>query len=755
MLIIPSEVYMMSALLEVSMSESSQGAYKVGGRFPLGDSVERRAIGDIYQATDETTGAPVHVILVSPHIFPNPGMKERALSEIQSISQSRHPNIVSVLDVGSIEDGRLYAATEVPRDTTLATQVGTQGPLTLEQSVALVSQIIAALEEGKRLGVWHRDISPANVVLSADLGTARLQYFGLAEPAGGAAFGDPWFMAPEQVQGSQPDERSIIYCVGALWYYSVCGAPVFPDSDSAQVLQKHAGEQPQPPSQRCPALGLPPVFDSLVSRALVKDPGGRFSSLGELLTAGKALSGSAGPSAQPGAAAADLGGAATMMAPGGMVPQPEPAPQAEPAPAPAPQAEPAPAPAPQAEPAPSAAKPEPATQAEPAPAPAPQAEPAPSAAKPEPATQAEPAPSAAKPEPAAQAAPAPQGRRRKKKGFRETLWFMKGELEVEGEGANAEDKELAEVQAGDGSINDKERSIDDRYRDDGSVTVEDRRKYSIKTGQTGMMPAVQAPSPMDAKGVPDLEKRKGVLVWVLILLVVLGGGGAAGAYFFMLKPPETFVKQGLGMNIAAQVSDYQTEIERQVLVPPELREIPKGEDEELMKKLLESAEKPEAFLPDKGMGTVDYLAALEKRRKAIAKKNEGKRRKKTLFRLIHRRQRKAQKLRKKYLAIKAKAITGVKEILDAALESEKESELRRAKAACMQVVDTYELGDQQEVIQSRCDKVDVFFGGGGDASAGDAAKEDKDAAKDKAAKDKAAKDKDEKKPSNKDAPARR
>ena len=720
MLIIPSEVYMMSALLEVSMSESSQGAYKVGGRFPLGDSVERRAIGDIYQATDETTGAPVHVILVSPHIFPNPGMKERALSEIQSISQSRHPNIVSVLDVGSIEDGRLYAATEVPRDTTLATQVGTQGPLTLEQSVALVSQIIAALEEGKRLGVWHRDISPANVVLSADLGTARLQYFGLAEPAGGAAFGDPWFMAPEQVQGSQPDERSIIYCVGALWYYSVCGAPVFPDSDSAQVLQKHAGEQPQPPSQRCPALGLPPVFDSLVSRALVKDPGGRFSSLGELLTAGKALSGSAGPSAQPGAAAADLGGAATMMAPGGMVPQPEPAPQAEPAPAPAPQAE-----------------------------------PAPSAAKPEPATQAEPAPSAAKPEPAAQAAPAPQGRRRKKKGFRETLWFMKGELEVEGEGANAEDKELAEVQAGDGSINDKERSIDDRYRDDGSVTVEDRRKYSIKTGQTGMMPAVQAPSPMDAKGVPDLEKRKGVLVWVLILLVVLGGGGAAGAYFFMLKPPETFVKQGLGMNIAAQVSDYQTEIERQVLVPPELREIPKGEDEELMKKLLESAEKPEAFLPDKGMGTVDYLAALEKRRKAIAKKNEGKRRKKTLFRLIHRRQRKAQKLRKKYLAIKAKAITGVKEILDAALESEKESELRRAKAACMQVVDTYELGDQQEVIQSRCDKVDVFFGGGGDASAGDAAKEDKDAAKDKAAKDKAAKDKDEKKPSNKDAPARR
>ncbi len=332
---------------------------------------------------------------------------------------------------------------------------------------------------------------------------------------------------------------------------------------------------------------------------------------------------------------------------------------------------------------------------------------------------------------------------------------MKGELEVEGEGANAEDKELAEVQAGDGSINDKERSIDDRYRDDGSVTVEDRRKYSIKTGQTGMMPAVQAPSPMDAKGVPDLEKRKGVLVWVLILLVVLGGGGAAGAYFFMLKPPETFVKQGLGMNIAAQVSDYQTEIERQVLVPPELREIPKGEDEELMKKLLESAEKPEAFLPDKGMGTVDYLAALEKRRKAIAKKNEGKRRKKTLFRLIHRRQRKAQKLRKKYLAIKAKAITGVKEILDAALESEKESELRRAKAACMQVVDTYELGDQQEVIQSRCDKVDVFFGGGGDASAGDAAKEDKDAAKDKAAKDKAAKDKDEKKPSNKDAPARR
>jgi uncharacterized protein YbaR (Trm112 family) len=678
------------------MSGSTSSAYKVGDRFPLGESVERRAIGDIYDGTDETTGAAVRIVLVSPHIFTQPGMREQTQAELASITQVNHLNVARVLSAGAIEDGRLYAAYERPNGVTLASHVGTSGPLTVTQSVDIFGKIIAGLEEAKRVGIWHRDISPSNVTITPDGSEVKILHFGLAEPAGGAAFGDPWFLSPEQARGEPMDERATIYSLGALWFYCVCGTPIFQDGDPATVLQKHQTEGPQAPSARRPDLNLPAGFNNLMARALVKSATGRFSSLGEMLAAARALGGAGEP-------AQDLGAAATIMSVGGVAPAaPVPEPQA--APAPEPQA--APAPEPQAAPVPE-------PQAAPAPAPSPEPVPEPQAAPaPEPASQpAAAAPQAAAPAsgPATRAAPTPRGRRKKKKGFRETLWFMKGEVDAatsEGD----DEKDLAKVEAGDGSIADGEKGLDDRYRDDGSVTAEDRQKFSVKTGQTDMMPAFHMPTPMEEGTVKDPEKKKSVLIWVLLVLIIFGGGGGAGAWFLHFKPPKSFVKGNVSAMIMSQVSEYQQKAEVPKLIAPPPRSLPTGKLKALFAGLTETSQKVETYMPTAAFGMVDYLAAMEQQLAKNAEENKDKPRRKkvNLFKTIHRR--KARKLAEQYDELLGKGMKYLKDRIAAGLAPKATGDQRSiASRTCMLVLKYFRPGADTPGLKVSCTKLEMYF----------------------------------------------
>jgi outer membrane biosynthesis protein TonB len=671
------------------MSGTTSSAYKVGDRFPLGESVERRAIGDIYEGTDDTTGAPARIVLVSPHIFTQPGMREQTQAELASISQVNHPNVARVLGTGSIEDGRLFVAYERPNGALLASHVGTAGPLTISQSVEIFGKIIAGLEEAKRVGLWHRDISPSNVMLTPDGGEVKILHFGLAEPASGTAFGDPWFLSPEQARGEPVDERSTIYSLGTLWFYSVCGTPIFQDGDPALVLQKHQTEAPQSPSIRRPDLSIPAGFDNLVARSLVKTATGRFTSLGEMLAAAGALGDPAPPVLGGQGPGLDMGAAATIIATGGVAPgaAPQPAPVA--APQPAPVAEPKPAPV---------AEPKPAPVAEPQPAPAPVQQ----------AAAAAPAP-----QPAAQAATSARGRRKKKKGFRETLWFMKGEVEEAANAADAatEAKDLAKVEAGDGSIADGEKGLDDRYRDDGSVTTEDRQKFSVKTGQTGMMPAFQMPTPMEEGTVSDPNKRKSVLIWILLFLIVVGGGGGTAAWFFHFKPPKTFIKGNVGAMIMSQVSEYQQkEMVESKLIAPTPRTLPTGEFKVLFAKLVELSQKPETLMPVASFGMVDYQAVLEKHLAKNAEENKDKPRRKKVnpFRTINRR--KARKLSKQYDALLVTGINFLKDRIAAGLTPKATGDQRsKAKRACLLMLENYRPGADTPGLKISCKKLEKYF----------------------------------------------
>jgi eukaryotic-like serine/threonine-protein kinase len=468
----------------------------VAGRFVPSGPEEGSSTGVLSLATDNTNGALVTLKLVTPAALPTQPMADRALRELKQLSKVTSERVVRVVDQGRTDDGRVYVATERVEGKTLEELVAAEGPLTLPRAASIVLQVGEALTEAQKVGVIHRDVCPRNVIVSAGE-RVKMGDFGLAEPVTDKVFGSPAYLSPEQVEGRPVDQRSNIYSLGAILYFAVTGQAPF-SGDSASLMQQQISATPQPPSTRKP--GLPPELDKLVMKALEKSGGRRHLTLRQLLTELESATGvkagqitktavaAAAPAAAP-AAASSRPMAATVM---GMpvlpanTPSPKTAPEARTMMAQAPvvpKAEPAPAAAPMAA-APVAAAPIAAAPVAAAPiaaapvaaAPAPVAAPAPLAAPIAAAPVAAPAPAAAMPAAAAQPA--------KKGAFRETAWFKQGEIE----------EEMAKRQAAAGADPLAPTGTTGKHAavDPGSVSADDQKRLSLKSGNTQAMQVLRA-----------------------------------------------------------------------------------------------------------------------------------------------------------------------------------------------------------------------------------------------------------------------
>jgi serine/threonine-protein kinase len=161
-----------------------------------------------------------------------------------------------------------------------------RGGLPLHTSVDYAGQVLDALAYAHRMGVVHRDVSPANIIITPE-GTAKLTDFGLARAATdlsltatGVAMGSPWYMSPEQVRASgELDARTDIYAMGAVLYEMLTGRKLFDADGSFAVMRAQVEAVPKPPSAHNPEV--PTALDKVVARALAKDPAARFQSAGE------------------------------------------------------------------------------------------------------------------------------------------------------------------------------------------------------------------------------------------------------------------------------------------------------------------------------------------------------------------------------------------------------------------------------------------------------------------------------------------
>jgi eukaryotic-like serine/threonine-protein kinase len=179
-----------------------------------------------------------------------------------------HPNTITVYDYGRTSEGVFYYAMEYLEGITFHDLVSQCGPLPEGRVVHLLRQLCGSLAEAHASGLIHRDVKPANLILTCRGGVddlVKVLDFGLVKAFGGdqddrltanhSLTGTPSYMSPEAI--SQPDTidvRSDIYAVGAVGYFLLTGTPVFTGNGLVELCRKHVHEQPESPSQR---LGKP------------------------------------------------------------------------------------------------------------------------------------------------------------------------------------------------------------------------------------------------------------------------------------------------------------------------------------------------------------------------------------------------------------------------------------------------------------------------------------------------------------------
>lgn len=492
------------------------GLTKVGEHYALGAACGQLPTGTLYDGQDTSSGVPVEVLLVDDTVFPSPLDLERARRELRQLQKVESPNLLRVLDHGRTNDGRLYVVTEKVVGSSLADLVAA-GALPIADAQRVIRGVGVGLSEAQKVGVIHRDIAPHNIVLQQD-GTVRVRGFGVAAPIKRNVFGTAEFISPEQAAGRPVDQRSNIYSLGALMFFMVTGEPPF-RGDVDQVLAQHQSAEPPSPADRRPDVNLSVRATQLVAKALAKSSSRRHLTLRQFLREVEAIDG--GDDGQPQQRQktptfeTPLHGVTSLS--GGDRP-----------------------PSSEYQPVTGASAAETLVdqdrQARPSGAVtaasggAVSGEMAGGSRVSMRQTEEQAAAKAAGAAAGKGAAPAAPGKG--PGGFRETMWFVKGEIES----AMAESGEAQEA-----AVEASAAELQEKYKDDGSLNAEEARRLSLRTGKTQMMQAVSVPSGQlpgekmkEEDFISEMNKGRRLAIWIGIGVVVLGAVGTV-LYLFVLR----------------------------------------------------------------------------------------------------------------------------------------------------------------------------------------------------------------------------
>lgn len=269
------------------------------GDYKVIDLVGSGGMGAVYKIQHLITKRIEAMKLLPIGIGSEPGQLQRFEREIQVQARLHHPNIAALYN--AVRDGRSIALIMEYVEGECLQCALERGKLPLQTSVDYAGQVLDALAYAHEMGVVHRDVSPANIIITPE-GTAKLTDFGLARAATdlsltttGVAMGSPWYMSPEQVRAVRElDARTDIYAMGAVLYEMLTGRKLFDADGSFAVMCAQMEAVPRPPSAYNPEV--PTALDEVVARALAKDPTARFQSAGGFRLALEAAVGRMRPS---------------------------------------------------------------------------------------------------------------------------------------------------------------------------------------------------------------------------------------------------------------------------------------------------------------------------------------------------------------------------------------------------------------------------------------------------------------------------
>lgn len=265
--------------------------------------IGRGSMGSVYEVEDVATGALGALKVLLPEVARNPEIAARLAREGRALRLLSHPHIIRLLDTGALSDGTPFIITELAGGTTLRA-IMDAGAIEQRRALAIVRQMLDALEHAHSHGIIHRDVKPENVIIQADeltgedvvkfldFGVAKLvddtrRLLGEAKltQVGFELFGSPHYVAPEVVVGGDVGTRADIYSTGAVLFELLAGVPPFDDTDPVALLQKQAASPAPTLAQRAPARSFAPELELLVADALAKEQARRFASAGAMIAA--------------------------------------------------------------------------------------------------------------------------------------------------------------------------------------------------------------------------------------------------------------------------------------------------------------------------------------------------------------------------------------------------------------------------------------------------------------------------------------
>jgi serine/threonine-protein kinase len=264
------------------MAELQTGSEIAGCR--IEGVLGRGGMGVVYRATELRLGRPVALKLIATEQAADPDVRERFEREARLTASIEHPNVVPVYAAGE-EDGHLYLVMRFVPGTDLHHLLREEGRLAPARAAAIVAQVGGALDAAHEAGLVHRDVKPANVLVGAeaaylsDFGITRVQASDTRITDSGNWIGTVDFMAPEHLRGEPTDARADVYALGCVLHTALTGTPPFRRGTVPATITAHLHDAPPRPSE---TPGVPVAFDSVIARALAKDPADRYPSAGDL-----------------------------------------------------------------------------------------------------------------------------------------------------------------------------------------------------------------------------------------------------------------------------------------------------------------------------------------------------------------------------------------------------------------------------------------------------------------------------------------
>jgi serine/threonine-protein kinase len=263
----------------------------LGDRYQVGDTLGFGGMSEVHRGRDLRLGRDVAIKVLRADLARDPTFQARFRREAQNAASLNHPAIVAVYDTGETagESGPIpYIVMEYVDGETLRDLLKREGPLPPKRAMEIVADICAALDFSHRHGIVHRDVKPANVMLTR-VGAVKVMDFGIARAvadgqatvtATAAVIGTAQYLSPEQARGEAVDARSDVYATGCVLYELLTGSPPFTGDSPVAVAYQHVREDPKPPSTV--RQGLSKDLDAIVLKALNKNPLNRYQTAAEM-----------------------------------------------------------------------------------------------------------------------------------------------------------------------------------------------------------------------------------------------------------------------------------------------------------------------------------------------------------------------------------------------------------------------------------------------------------------------------------------